>query len=121
MLSPVSPAKRELPLRAQAGLETRTNHSLRATAATALFQADVPEKVIQERTGHRSLDALRKYERSTERQHGAASKIRNEVDYQKALCSVASEKASMGSSTARTASLPITFNIQSMSGCTINL
>ena len=81
----------------KAGLETRTNHSLRATAATALF--DIPEKVIHERTGHRSLDALRKYERSTERQHGVASKIlaiRKEVDYQKALCSVASEKASTG-------------------------
>ena len=127
-LAPISPAKRELPLRAQAPplnrLQLSVNHSLCATAATALFKADVPEKVIQERTGHRSLDALRKYERSTERQHGAASKIlaiRNEVDYQKALCSVASEKASTGSSTARTASLPITLNIQSMSGCTINL
>ena len=108
----------------KADLETRTNHSLRATAATALFKANVPGKVIQERTGHRSLDTLRKYECSTERQHGAASKtiaIREEVDYQKTLCSVASEKASTGSSTARTASLPITLNIQSMSGCTINL
>ena len=108
----------------KAGLETRTNHSLRATAATALFKADVPEKVIQERTGHRSLDALLKYERSTERQHGAASKIlaiRKEVDYQKALCSVASEKESTSSSTARTASLPITLNIHSTSRCIINL
>ena len=68
--------------------------------------------------------ALRKYERSTERQHGAASKIlaiRNEVNYQKALCSVASEKASTGSSTACTASLSIILNIQLMSGYTINL
>ena len=108
----------------KASLETRTNHSLRATATNALYKADVPEKVIQERTGHRSLDALRKYERSTERQHGTASKIlaiRKEVDYQKALCSVASEKASTGSSTARTASLLITLNIQSISSCTINL
>ena len=72
-------------------LQLSVNHSLRATAATTLFKADVPEKVIQERTSHRSLDALRKYEHSTERQHGAASNIlaiRNEVDYQKALCSV---------------------------------
>ena len=69
------------------------------------------------------MDALRKYEQSTERQHGAASKIlaiSNEVNYEKALCPLASEKASTGS-TSRTASLPITLNIKSMSGCTINL
>ena len=40
-----------------------TNHSLLATAATDLFQAGVPEKVIQEFTGHRSIKALRQYER----------------------------------------------------------
>ena len=40
-----------------------TNHSLRATAATELFQAVVPKKVIQEFTGHRSIKALWKYER----------------------------------------------------------
>ena len=36
-----------------------TNHSLRAYGATTLFQGQVPEKLIQQRTGHRSLDALR--------------------------------------------------------------
>ena len=39
-----------------------TNHSLRAYAATTLFQAQVLEKLIQQRTGNRSLDALRQYE-----------------------------------------------------------
>ena len=83
-LALVLPAKRELPLRAQAPPVNR-------------LQLSVPAKVrvsLLERTGNRSLDALRKYERSTERQHGATSKIlaiRNEVDYQKALCSIASE------------------------------
>ena len=42
-----------------------TNHSLRATGATALFDAGVPESLIQKRTGHRSLDALCTYERVT--------------------------------------------------------
>ena len=37
----------------------KTNHSLRATAASELFCANVPEKLIQERTGHKSLQALR--------------------------------------------------------------
>ena len=36
----------------------KTNHSLRATAATEMYQGEVPEKLIQERTGHRSLKAL---------------------------------------------------------------
>ena len=42
-----------------------TNHSLRAYGATTLFHAQVPEKLIQQRTGHRSLEALRQYERTS--------------------------------------------------------
>ena len=42
-----------------------TNHSLRAYGATTLFQAHIPEKLIQQRTGHRSLDALRQYEHTS--------------------------------------------------------
>ena len=53
----------------------KTNHSLRATGATELYLAGVPEKIIQERTGHRSLDALRRYENTNENQHLAVSKI----------------------------------------------
>ena len=41
-----------------AGIKARSNHSLRATGITALFQADVPEKVIQKTSGHQSLKAL---------------------------------------------------------------
>ena len=36
-----------------------TNHSLRAYDATTLFQEHVPEELIQQKTGHRSL---RQYE-----------------------------------------------------------
>ena len=108
----------------KAGLMIRTNHSLRATAATALLKANVPEKVIQERTGHRSADALKQYGRSTKRQHGAASMIlavSREVDYQKALHHVESENPTTGSSVAHITSLPITLNVQSVSGCTVNV
>ena len=38
----------------KAGIQGKTNHSLRTTGATRLFAANVPEKLIQERTGHRS-------------------------------------------------------------------
>ena len=51
----------------QAGLSTEfTNHSLRAYGATSLFQAKVPEKLIQQCTGHKSLKALRQYERTSD-------------------------------------------------------
>ncbi len=53
----------------------KTNHSLRATGASELLQAGVPEKIIKERTGHHSLEALRTYERTTTEQHQAISDI----------------------------------------------
>ena len=34
------------------GITGKTNHSLRATGPSARFEANVPEKIIQERTGH---------------------------------------------------------------------
>ena len=56
-------------------LGNKTNHSLRAYAATELFNAGVPEKVIQDCTGHRSLDGLRRYETISEQQKEAACKV----------------------------------------------
>ena len=52
-----------------------TNHSLRATGATELFQSEAPEKVIQGITGHRSIQALRQYERVGDLQKKAACNI----------------------------------------------
>ena len=34
------------------GIQGKRNHSLRTTGATRLFEGNVPEKLIQERTGH---------------------------------------------------------------------
>ena len=53
----------------------KTNHSLRATAASEMFARQVPVNLIQERTGHRSLKALRTYGRSNEEQHRAISSV----------------------------------------------
>jgi hypothetical protein len=62
----------------QGGLSVvHTNHSLRSYGATKLFQQKVPEKLIQERTGHRSTEALRKYERISEEQKISTSKMLN--------------------------------------------
>lgn len=38
----------------EAGFARRTNHSLHATGAIDMFRANIPEKVIQSRTGHRT-------------------------------------------------------------------
>lgn len=50
-----------------AGLDSGgiTNHSLRATAATRLLEHGVADKSIQNRTGHRSVQGLQAYQRST--------------------------------------------------------
>ena len=53
----------------------KTNHSLGATGATELYKKSAPEKLIQERTGHCSLESLRTYERTSEEQHKAASTL----------------------------------------------
>ena len=50
------------------GIEGRkTNHSLRATCATRLYNNSVDEQLIMERTGHRSTKAVRAYKRTSER------------------------------------------------------
>lgn len=59
----------------QAGLEHRTNHSLWATGASNMFQANLPEHVIQSRMGHLLLNALRMYERVTKDQQKEVCKV----------------------------------------------
>ena len=51
-----------------------TNHSLRATAVSWLFQNDVDDKLIKGVTGHQS-DALQRYKRETEERLLKVSKI----------------------------------------------
>ena len=54
---------------------SKSNHSLRVAGTSALFDAEVPEKIIQSRTGHKSTDGLIAYERVTDIQHEKLSKI----------------------------------------------
>ena len=53
----------------------KTNHSLRVTSATRLFQAGIDEQLIMERTGHHSTDGIRTYKRSSAEQQKAISDI----------------------------------------------
>jgi len=47
----------------------KTNHSLRATCATRLFDKGVDEQLIMARTGHRSAMGVRSYKRVSEVHH----------------------------------------------------
>ena len=72
----------------EVGIEGKTNHLLRAIGATHLFEANVPEKLIKERTGHKSLDALRLYEHtSTEQQKSVSSLLCSSEGKQFSQCS----------------------------------
>ena len=56
-------------------LGKKTNHSLRATGVSDLFQAGVPDEMIQERSGQLSKDGLRQYQRTTLEQEEDVSKV----------------------------------------------
>ncbi len=60
---------------AQIHADKITNHSLRATATTRMIDAGIPEKVIMDRTGHHSLDGLKPYCRTTDRQQQLVSSV----------------------------------------------
>ena len=73
----VNKLKEMLPsLSVKSKCETKyTNHSLRATAATRMFAGSVPEKLVAEKTGHRSLKVLRSYERMDTRMQMAIDAV----------------------------------------------
>jgi integrase/recombinase XerD len=56
----------------RAGLEGVSTHSFRRTALTAMSSAGVPLRVIQEVSGHRSLNELQKYLEVSEEQRRSA-------------------------------------------------
>ena len=111
---------------AEAGISGhKTNHSLRATGATELYKKGVPEKLIQERTGHCSLESLRTYERTSEEQHKAASTLLSAPMNSGASCShyFSSAKSKTidihpGPSSSQ-GFMPVSF--QNLQGCTINV
>ena len=46
----------------------KTNHSLRATAATRLYSSGIDEQLVMERTGHRSVEGVRSYKQTSSEQ-----------------------------------------------------
>ena len=113
---------------AEAGVVgSKTNHSLRATSATDMYKAGAPEKLIQERTGHRSIEALRTYERSSEEQHKAVSSLLSVPQHSTyAYHHSSSQSISTCVQPALSPSLPPFFSgmpvsFQNLQGCTINI
>ena len=108
----------------KAGLSTiYTNHSLRATSASRLFSSNVPEKLIQEKTGHRSLAGLRAYERTSSQQLKTMSKVLNSaapfsVSDDNDESEEIDEKAQKSHEAKKTLSTLISGNLDN---CTINL
>ena len=66
----------------------KTNHSLRATTATRGLDMGIPEKMLMERTGHRSVESLFRYRRPSEEQKTMVS---HALDYGKRLSEMDSE------------------------------
>ena len=121
----------------------KTNHSLRATAATGLYASGIDEQLVIERTGHRSVEGIRSYKRTSSEQQENASDILNKrpchdiVPYHPSAVSQPGTRHpkahSMTSTTCNTLSLPSitnsssdnsgagSFKISSCSNFTINV
>ena len=107
----------------------KTNHGLRANGATQMYNSGVPEKIIQERTGHRSLKALWMYE-CVNQQHRAVFEcifLSSTVIILLQLynCYAKSERVKVSHTTAeapQTAQYAATsFSFQNLHSCTINI
>ena len=102
----------------------KTNHSLRATAATRLYQSGV-----QERTGHHSLEGVRSYKRTSDTQCQALSDILNcsRNDSSNEICSVPtlpavpSSTSSIQNTIDVSNTIPGTFYFHSCQSVTINM
>ena len=55
-----------------------TNHSLRASAATRLFEGGVDEQLIMSQTGHVSREGVRAYKQTTTKLSEVTSKVATE-------------------------------------------
>lgn len=80
---------------AKVGITGKTNYSLRATGSSEIFCCGVPEKLVQERTRHRTVKALRMYERISASQHNAVCNLL--VSPQDVQYNDASKQAASGS------------------------
>ena len=117
----INQLKKMLPeLSEKSGIGVRyTNHSLRATAITRMFNGEIDEKIIAEASGHRSLKALRAYEHTSQLKLQNASRIINEES--KPQQGDKKQDLGLGQDGATTSVIPGHAFSGSFSNCTINI
>ena len=90
-----------------------------------MYDSGVPKKMIQERTGHRSLEALRMYERTSEQQHQAVSAVLSAPGSGKKATFnqyLEQERTNVSHTVSQSHHpAPPTFMFQDLHGCTINI
>ena len=103
------------------------------TAATRLYQSGVDEQLVMERTGHRSLEDVRSYKRTSDTQCQALSDIlncskktrtdssSNEICTVPTLPAVASSTSSIQNTTDVSNTIPGGFYFHSCQSVTINM
>ena len=74
----------------------KTNHSLRATATSRLYHSGIDEQLVMERTGHRSLEGVRSYKRTSDEQRRHISDIMNRATTASSSSSVSTGASSIG-------------------------
>ena len=100
----------------------KTNHSLRATSTSRLYQSGVDEQLVMERTGHRSLTGVRSYKRTSDEQREALSDILNGGRKVARTEQQPTISATSSSSDQKTVNLSgsLSLSSTSFSGCTVN-
>ena len=111
---------------ADAKFPPKTNHTLRATGTFRMFAANVPENIIQQRTGQRSLNSLRRYECTSLEQKRSVSSVlasSNLTDYTSEFCKAEKScKPETKLSQSEKSKDPLDkLNLQHCQNCTINI
>ena len=97
-----------------------TNHSLRVTTATILFDAGMDEQLIMTRTGHRSLDGVYLYKRVSNEQDREISEILNNAE-NTPVKKPKMEKSGIDEGHISVSKVPLTLNISNCSNITISV
>ena len=63
----------------EVSFDGKNKHSLWATGATGMYNHGIPQKMIEQRTGHMSRGGLRVYEQPGEEQHHQACKALSDI------------------------------------------
>ena len=74
---------KDIPKEAGIDHSNRSDHSLRATSISRMYQKQIPEKLIMERSGHLSTEGMMSYQRTTAAQQKAVCNALSKPDPEK--------------------------------------